>query len=436
MIGVTAGIDRRWKPSPGPAWEPLLTGSQAEEALACVYEIAVALGERPPPGFDDPSLAGGSAGLAVLFNELERASCDPVFGEAATSWLAHAVRGLPRLERSASLLSGFTGVGWALTASGLPGMATGGSNPLRAMDRAAAEIGAAAGEGFPFDLTNGLTGLGVYFLERPVSPQTRTGLRAVIDRLEATAEVGEGSATWRTSPAMLPRENRRHPGGYYDLGLAHGVPGVIAFLALVLRDADPHPRLQALLSAAVSWLLAQRRRPESLSAARFSSRVGPGVEAGASRLAWCYGDLGIAAALLGAAQSSGDSRWAARARSLALRCAARPFSESGVRDAGLCHGSAGVAHLFNRLYQATRDPNLREAACRWFARTIQLRQPGERIAGYRAWSVDRSGRTRWRAEPGFLEGAAGVALALLSAATPIEPRWDRPLLVAWPGPLP
>jgi hypothetical protein len=36
------------------------------------------------------------------------------------------------------------------------------------------------------------------------------------------------------------------------------------------------------------------------------------------------------------------------------------------------------------------------------------------------------------ADPGILTGAAGVALALLAAATPIEPSWDRMLLVSIP----
>jgi hypothetical protein len=31
-------------------------------------------------------------------------------------------------------------------------------------------------------------------------------------------------------------------------------------------------------------------------------------------------------------------------------------------------------------------------------------------------------------DPSFLGGTTGIALALLAAATPVEPRWDRLLL--------
>ena len=35
-------------------------------------------------------------------------------------------------------------------------------------------------------------------------------------------------------------------------------------------------------------------------------------------------------------------------------------------------------------------------------------------------------------EPGFLTGAAGIALALLAAVSDVEPAWDRVLLVSIP----
>jgi lantibiotic biosynthesis protein len=34
------------------------------------------------------------------------------------------------------------------------------------------------------------------------------------------------------------------------------------------------------------------------------------------------------------------------------------------------------------------------------------------------------------AEPGLLTGTAGVGLALLAAISPVEPRWDRAMLLS------
>ena len=100
-------------------------------------------------------------------------------------------------------------------------------------------------------------------------------------------------------------------------------------------------------------------------------------------------------------------------------------------DAGFCHGSAGLAHLFNRMYQATREPKLADAALLWLEHTLEQceRAEGELTV--------RPGRARrhvpWNGA-GLLEGAAGVALALLAAVTPIEPVWDRMFLVSGPDP--
>src|SRR3954452_6230771 len=56
-------------------------------------------------------------------------------------------------------------------------------------------------------------------------------LEAVVDRLAERAERTPGGCTWFTPPELLPQWQRELcPKGYYNLGLAHGVPGVIAVL--------------------------------------------------------------------------------------------------------------------------------------------------------------------------------------------------------------
>jgi hypothetical protein len=117
---------------------------------------------------------------------------------------------------------------------------------------------------------------------------------------------------------------------------------------------------------------------------------------------------------------------------IAHRAAERPFEEAGIKDAALCHGCAGLGHLFNRTFQATGEPELAQAARAWFERTLAMRHPGRGIGGYEAWQPDAAGSTARSADPGLLNGATGIALALLAATTPIEPAWDRILLVAIP----
>ncbi|MDP9121776.1 MAG: Lanthionine biosynthesis cyclase LanC, partial [Acidobacteriota bacterium] len=125
---------------------------------------------------------------------------------------------------------------------------------------------------------------------------------------------------------------------------------------------------------------------------------------------------------------------------IARAAAARLEETAGVRDAGLCHGAAGLAHLFNRMYQTSGVEELGTAARRWFDKTLDYRRPGEGVGGFLAFDPSGSvpgavpGAAQWRSDPNFLEGSAGVGLALLGAVSTVEPAWDRLLLASLPAP--
>jgi class I lanthipeptide synthase len=162
--------------------------------------------------------------------------------------------------------------------------------------------------------------------------------------------------------------------------------------------------------------------------------VAPGFEPSPARCAWCYGDPGIATALLMAARGVGNAGWEQTAVALACRAAERPASETGVVNGAFCHGAAGLAHLYNRMYQATGEPMLGRAAVYWLERTVDFYRLARDKGG--AWV-----RGRWDEKPWtwtgieLVEGAAGVALVLLAAATSVEPVWDRMFLVSAPRPI-
>jgi hypothetical protein len=142
----------------------------------------------------------------------------------------------------------------------------------------------------------------------------------------------------------------------------------------------------------------------------------------------------VAGVLLTAAESFCRPDWRQQATELARLAAVRSDEAVGAVDACLCHGAAGLGHLFNRLGQQTGDPLLQDAARRWFGRALAMRQPGEGIGGFRSWGGVSAGRGDWQVEPGFLTGASGIGLALLAAVTDLEPAWDRVMLLSLPAP--
>ena len=540
------------------SWQPLLTGSLAERARQVVDEIAAILAAAPatptatrqgpdhaadsaraaptpgeplaapeslaaqePLGASEPlaavdaalfspSLAGGTAGVALFFayraawgggaGTGASAAGDSAAGDsdAAAVFLDRSTEALATTPLPPDLYGGFSGVAWtaehlygprfaamATAAAGGPGAGTPERDPLSSAAPASsrpaatpdipetpetsatlatsgtsettedddedplAEIDAGllrfldrSPWAADYDLIRGLAGLGVYALERLPRPSALACLTKIVDRLAETAEHGPQGTTWHTGPELLPDWQRKlYPGGYYNLGVAHGVPAVIAMLAAAAAAAGPlgeagdpaaadvARRARSLVEGALRWLLAQRLPPGAGS--WFGTSISPETPAAGSRLAWCYGDPGIAATLLMTARALGDAALETLAVEMALAAAARPPEASGVRDAGLCHGSAGLAHLFNRMYQETGEPRLAAASRHWFEHALDFRQPGLGLAGYRAfWMEDDGVTASWRADPGLLEGVAGIGLAMLGGLSDFEPAWDRLLMLS------
>jgi class I lanthipeptide synthase len=422
-------------------WRPLLQGSQADQALRTVREIADALpaAADTTAEFRHASLAGGRAGEALFYGYLALHTGDEPAADLAAERLDQSVEALASTPMSPSLYSGFPGVAWTLEhlqrrlfESGPEEEAAEEeeADPFLEIDEALlGPLGRSpwAGE---YDLISGLSGLGVYALERLPRPTAATMLEGIVDRLAELADRLDEGLAWFTQPERLPDWQREiHPRGNYNLGVAHGLPGVIPVLAGACAAGVAVDRARPLLDDAVRFLLARRLEPGFGSC--FDTTYAPWEEPNPSRLAWCYGDPGIAAALLATARAVGESAWEREAMDIGLNAAARPEPQSLVRDAGLCHGAAGLGHLFNRLYQETNEERFAEAARFWLERALGYQERGEGVAGYRAWEVNPETKVPgWRPEAGFLEGATGIGLALLGAISDVEPAWDRVLLLS------
>src|SRR4051812_6623792 len=399
-------------------WNPYLRGEQAEAALAVAGDLGDALAQQPASG--DASLSRGEAGRALALAHLDRALPARGYGDASREALRQAIAAVARQPLGPGLMQGFTGVAWTiahLADATAPGAA---DEALTGLLRRDAWRGG-------YDHVSGLVGVGVYALERG-----RAGaelLELVVARLGGRAECHNGTATWFTPKAELhPSVHERVPHGYYNLGMAHGVPGVAALLAGAL-DAG-HEEAGPLLDATVTRIAGETLED---APALWPFFVGREVQVVPARLAWCYGDPGVAVALLEAGRARGREDWIELAGRAIDKMAARAHDASGVTGASLCHGSAGLAHLCGRLHLATGRPELADMACHWIDRTLALRGHEDGLGGYSVWDPMDPDEVGGDVQgPGFLAGIAGVALALAAGASDRPPDWDRSLLVSLP----
>ncbi len=407
----------------------LLTGAAAETARDAIADIAAAV--RDPAVYDaDPdlraaSIGRGSAGAALFFAELAAVSGDERDAETALAFLDAALDRASEDMPTALLYPGTVGVGWALAY--LEGRLIDPDDDPHDVDELV--VRALADAPWPSaDLIRGVTGAGVYLLERLPHPDARAALDLVVTRLSAMAETQPAGITWYVPPEGLLEDRRaRYPNGYYDVGMAHGQAGTVALLAALVAEGVESAR--PLLEGATAWLTAQRLRDDA----------GPGwyplivdkddTPPSGGRFAWCYGDAGVAVALLAAGRALKDERLVTEAHDLARASVGRT---DGVVDAPLCHGSAGLMHVYLRLAEGTGDERLSDAARTWFDIVLGHRRPGP-VAG---WGSVRPGADDARAyapTAGFLEGAIGVGLALLAATSDRAPDWDV-LLMTKPVP--
>jgi hypothetical protein len=406
------------------ARRPLLRGKAADEATTALRRISRALIALPPRKSGGPTLAVGNAGLALAHTAL-----DPLFPRAGHRALAEralerSIAALARLEMSASLYGGFTGIAWA--AELLRGDS--GDDANEAIDEALIPYLSQTPWTDSYDLVKGLVGIGVYALERLPRAGARRVLELVVERLAKTARRRRPGVAWWSNPEWVPLPLRPDPNWAWNLGVAHGVPGVIALLAGTCRAGIAAKTARRLLDGAVGWLLAQEI--PGRDDAGFAFAVGPGLKREPARSAWCYGDPGVAATLLAAACAVEEPAWKEHALRIGLRASLRSPGAGRVNDASLCHGAAGLGHLYHRMYLTTGDSRFARAARSWLSRTLGFRRKTGGIAGFASWAPDGHGGDLWEPDTSLLTGIAGIALALTSAITVEDPAWDRMLLLS------
>jgi len=399
-----------------------LVEREADDARATIEAIAEAI--REPPA--SATLAGGSAGTALFYASLAQIQPDRGWAEVAIDHLSHAIDSLSGPNQWSALFPGLVGIAWVVEhlqgrLKGLP------LDDLNGDIDAVLDAELSQPWSREHDLMYGLVGIGAYAALRcrrrgPTSAQL---LRKVVAQLDARKVAVEGGYAWHTAVAQLSEGYRgENPEGAYDLGVAHGCAAVVALLAQAASLGVEGAR--GLFEGASAWLLSQRQAISVGSYFADLVTVGQPQAVQPSRIGWCYGDLGISASLLAASMSFGDQASATAALEVARHVAARGIGGGSlVDDAFLCHGASGNGHLFNRLWQSSGDDVFRHASRCWFREVANLRRPGRGVAGFepRVARVDVG-------PFGFLQGAAGIGLALCAAVSTSPPAWDEVLMIS------
>lgn len=367
------------------------------------------------------SLIRGAAGIALL--HIERAASGPSTWECAHAWLTAAAREGAYAGAHASLFFGSPALNFAFLATGQPGNYTKALAALevstaaitrarlsKAHDRIDRGLCPAFAE---FDLIYGLTGLGALHLRQDPHGELARGVLAYLVRL--TEPIGPDRLPgWWTELDPAGQESPRFPGGHGNFGMAHGITGPLALMSTAIRRGVVVPGQADAILRICQWLDHWRQDgptgtwwPEWITRAEL--RRQQANQAAPARPSWCYGTPGLARAQQLAAIALGDPDRQAMAERSVISCLADPLQQSKISDGGLCHGTAG---LFQTLWRMAGDAKTEEVA--------------DTLAPVLARLLDEPTQQ----DPGFLEGSAGQALALHTAASQqVATGWDASLLL-------
>jgi len=290
-----------------------------------------------------------------------------------------------------------------------------------------------------YDVVNGAAGVLGYLvtIDHP-DDEALAAIEMLLEYLIWLAGVDEtsGRERWFIPPELLPNapgttHRARYPHGYFDCGLAHGIPGPLASLASAWLHGYRLPGHREAMHFLSDWIIQRHVRdtwginwpagiPLEMAGSANDWRTLPPAQA-----AWCYGAPGIARALwlAGTALDNDDVRQAAIAAIEAVL--RRPAPERGIFTPSLCHGLAGLLTICLRFAHETPNATVHQQIPLIASQLLDAGDP-ESPLGFR--EQERAGV---RVDhPGWLNGTPGIALALLAAATSVAPDWDHALLIS------
>ncbi|MFI6163486.1 lanthionine synthetase C family protein [Micromonospora haikouensis] len=352
------------------------------------------------------SLADGAAGVALLHLETGN-------WPAAHAALRDATANGVSISDGASLYYGAPALAFVLASTSHPGLAraravaASGTATVtrRRLNAAHRRLDARLRPHYAeYDLIRGLTGLGVAL--------RRLGdhdlLRQVLDYLVRLTEPLKGLPGWWC--ANSPDRNQPPPpGGHANHGMAHGITGPLALLALTLSDGITVTGHTDAIHRIYRWLDSWQQHstdatwwPQTLTLADLHH--GTPAQRQPLRPSWCYGTPGIARAQQLAALALGDTIRQRRAEAAFTACVADPTQTRRLHDRSLCHGTAGLLATGRRITANALAPASLTPLTRLHQNANPTKEEGT----------------------GLLDGTTGSALATAAATST---SWDACLLL-------
>lgn len=422
--------------------DPLSVRTIASEPLQITSTI-------PYPMWNDLSLANGYPSLVIFYQELHRQFPDQRWDYIAHDYIKKIIECIETTGiQNASLFGGLAGICYAISLASLQNKRY--KNLLHQLQALLVKVlqkhylsplendikKGQPSSPFFYELIQGITGIGIHFLTHKDEPQLFPVLikliRLLINRtlpIQVRDRIVPG---WYIplEYQFTDEDKKNFPDGNFNLGLAHGIPGILAFLSLAsIKGICLQGQTSAIIEI-VKWIKRHSiTKEEGLdwpACVLWDRPLHP--RSPSHRMAWCYGKPSILRSLFLAGLALKDRDL----QQLSLVNFKSIFKGSeanwNLQSPTFCHGLAGLYTLTKHMAKDTKDHELQKEANHLKQELMQYYNP-DLPFGFQDLECEECDKHLFFQKPGLLDGSAGIALALLDSIYPAKSAWQNLFLM-------
>ncbi|WP_343693117.1 lanthionine synthetase LanC family protein [Chitinophaga sp.] len=286
-------------------------------------------------------------------------------------------------------------------------------NVLPDIDAALATLMKSKIEMGDFDYNSGALAAGHYFMYRyQTNPLVAESLGVLVRGLRKQAFTDDDGDYYWKSPSIYNR---------VYIGISHGSAAVMNIVSSIMEAGIEVDVCRDLLEKTAHFVSKQMRTQErGIFPLIWNDKVEP------KQFALCYGDLGTAYGLYRAAVALQDATLKKKAEAAMEDCLLRSREDGLTLDAGFIYGAAGVAAMFEKVYEKTNDTRYLERADYWYRQIPFYGIHGGDYAGYRSRLLNAS--EYWHVCFGW--GVIGIGTALMRYDDKSLPPLGKLLMIA------
>lgn len=289
-----------------------------------------------------------------------------------------------------------------------------------------------------YENIQGLAGIGVSALCDLANPALSSLLQEIIRLLVLLTKPisinGRSIPGWYVLPDhMIQQESKLlYPQGNFNLGLSHGVTGVLAFLSIAFLHKIQVPGQKEAIKYFAAWLNSNKKIYndtffwEGMISLDYESK--PKIsEKFSSRDAWCYGTPGVANTLYLAGRALEDKNLRQNALNDFQSLFKRTPLEWKIPGPTLCHGIGGLLLITQLLANHSKEKKLLEKQNMLKIMLYECFHQDHPF-GFKDVEPKKNGGWVYLNKSGLLEGATGSLLTLLSLENKTS-WWHAPFLI-------